>query len=177
MKVPISVAALAAASVLALTACGGAGADPGVDPTTDDAPTAADFDGRWVAEDPEDAFLEFKEVDENGGTVSGTDGCNGVQGEFHVDGDTASIDRGPGTLKGCPDIDTWLKGVTVVVLDGDTLSIQNDDGEELGTLTREDADDATPMPSGSASASLDEAEGSEDGNAEDSDEASSGDDS
>src|SRR5699024_10719415 len=103
------------------------------------------------------------------------DGCNGIQGEFHVDGDTAAIDRGPGTLKGCPGVDTWLNGVTVAVLDGDTLSIQDDEGEELGTLTRDDADASTastPVPSGSASASLNEAEGSEDdGSAGDSDEA------
>lgn len=169
MKVPISVAALAAASVLALTACGGTGSTPGEDPTTDEAPTASDFDGRWSADDSEDAFLEFTEVDENGGTVSGSDGCNGVQGEFRIEGDTASIDRGPGTLKGCPDVDTWLKGVTVVVLDGDTLSVQDDEGEELGVLTRDDADDAAPSPSGSASASLDEADGSdESGDADDS---------
>lgn len=160
MKVPIRLAALTAFSALALAGCGTDGG-PGGDPTTN-APTADPvFDGRWVADDPEDAFLEFTEVDDNGGTMSGSDGCNGLQGEFHIDSDTAEIDRGPGTLKGCPGVDTWLSGVTVVIVDGDTMHIQDAEGEELGVLTRDEGDDATPTPTGTAGASIDEADDSD----------------
>ena len=157
MKAPIRLAALTAFSALALVGCGTNGG-PGEDPTTD-APTEDPvFEGRWVAEDPDDAFLEFTEVDEGGGTMGGSDGCNGLQGEFHIDGDTAEVDRGAGTLKGCPGVDTWLSGVTVVEVDGDTMHIQDDEGEELGVLTRDEGGDATPTPSGSAGATIDESD-------------------
>jgi|SRR5690625_2766450 len=162
MQVPIRLAALTAFAALALTGCGMDGG-PGDDPTTD-APTAADpvFEGRWVAEDPEDAYLEFTEVDDGGGTMSGSDGCNGLQGEFFIDGDTAEVDRGPGTLKACPGVDTWLNGVTAVVVDGDTMTVQDDEGEELGVLTRDEGGDATPTPTGSSDATIDEADEQDD---------------
>lgn len=157
MKRQITVAAVLAASALALTGCGGSGA-PGEDSTTSAAAEEPSFDGRWEADDPEDAFLQFTVVDDGGGTLSGGDGCNGIGGDFFIDGDTARVERGPSTLKGCPGVDTWLGGVNTVVVDGDTMTVQDENGEELGTLTRADEAEATqPGSTGSPSVSIDEA--------------------
>ena len=157
MKRQITVAAVLAASALALTGCGGSGT-PGEDSTTSAAAEEPTFDGRWEADDPEDAFLDFTVVDDDGGTVAGGDGCNGIGGDFFIDGDTARVERGPSTLKGCPGVDTWLRGIGVVVVDGDTMTVEDSEGEELGTLTRdEDAETTAPGSTGSPSASIGEA--------------------
>jgi hypothetical protein len=139
----MTAAALMAATALLLAGCAGTG-----EPDEDDTPSATaqepSFEGRWQADDPEGAFLEFDPVDEDGGTLTGSDGCNGVGGEFFVDGSTG--------------VDTWLKDVATVVLDGDTMTVQDSEGEDLGTLTRaEDADETAPVSTGSPSASIGEA--------------------
>lgn len=157
MQHPIRLAAVAAVALVALSACDTGSGQPG----GGDASTAAsvpDFAGRWVANDPADAFLEFDVIDDAGGIVSGGDGCNGVGGEFHIDGDTAQLERGAGTLKGCPGVDTWLKDASTVVVDGDTMTVQNADGEEIGTLTRDEDADEDAVPTITPTASIDEAE-------------------
>jgi heat shock protein HslJ len=125
---------LAAAGTLALTGCGGGTVSPGA-PGGEAEPQ---IEGKWQAEDPEDAFLEFAEPDEEGnGQVTGSDGCNGVQGEYTLEDDTATIERGFGTLKGCTDVDTWLHEASSVVVSGDEMTVLDADGEEIGTLSRE----------------------------------------
>ncbi|WP_051298126.1 META domain-containing protein [Brevibacterium album] len=129
-RAPLLLAVAAAAAALA--GCGGGTVSPA---ETGEGPR---FEGKWVAEDPEGAFLEFAEPDEEGtGHVSGSDGCNGLQGEFTIDGDTAVIERGFGTLKGCPGTDTWMADTASVVVSGDELSVLDGEGEEIGTLSRE----------------------------------------
>ena len=153
----MTVAALMAAPALFLTGCNISG-EPGEDATTSAAAQEPNFEGRWQADDPEDAFVVFTEVDEGGGTLSGSDGCNGVMGEFFIDGDTARVERGASTLKGCPGVDTWLSKIGGVVVDGDTMTVQDSEGEEVGTLTRaEDADETASGSTGSPSASIGEA--------------------
>lgn len=153
MQYSIRLATVATTALLALAGCGqGAGQQGGGEVIT--GAQEPDFSGRWVADDPADAFLQFEVVDEDGGTVSGGDGCNGVGGEFHIDGDTAQIERGAGTLKGCPGVDTWLSDVSSVVVDGDTMTVQNGDGEEIGMLERDEDEESMADPT----ASIDEAE-------------------
>ncbi|GAA2100532.1 META domain-containing protein [Brevibacterium salitolerans] len=125
---------LAAAGTLALAGCGGGTVSPG-EPGGEEQPQIA---GTWQAADPEDAFLEFAEPDEEGaGHVSGSDGCNGVQGEYTLEEDTATIERGFGTLKGCMGVDAWLGDASSVVISGDEMTVLDADGEEIGTLSRE----------------------------------------
>ena len=102
--------------------------------------------GRWNAQDPANAFLSFGDLVPEGesrpftnpgeGQLSGSDGCNGVGGSYRPDGDTATIRRGPSTLRACPGVDTWLRGAAKVRVDGDTLHVFNSKDEEIGTLTR-----------------------------------------
>ena len=150
-------AALIAAAALLIARCDGSG-ESGEDPTTSAAAQETNFEGDWKADDPEDAYLSFGDASEDGGTFTGSDGCNGLIGKFYIDGDTARIDRGPGTLKACPGVDTWLSGIGGVVVDGDTMTVQDSNGENLGTLTRaDDSDETAPRSTGSPSASIGEA--------------------
>ena len=121
----MTAAALRAAAALLLTGCNGSG-EPGEDSTTSAVAQEPNFEGRWQADDPEDAFVVFTEVDDGGGRLSGSDGCNGLMGEFFID--------------------------------GDTMTVEDSEGEELGTLTRdEDAETTAPGSTGSPSASIGEA--------------------
>ncbi|HJA39525.1 MAG TPA: META domain-containing protein [Candidatus Brevibacterium intestinigallinarum] len=108
------------------------------------------FEGRWVAEDPANAFLFFGPLVEEGqsrpfanpgqGSLNGSDGCNGVGGAYEPDGQTATLTRGPSTLKACIGVDTWLRGAASVRLDGDRLHVFDHNGEEIGVLTRASED-------------------------------------
>lgn len=93
--------------------------------------------GTWRAEDPATAFLTFSTPAAGAGHMTGSDGCNGVNGEYTLQGDTATITRGFSTLKACLGVDTWLAGTTAVTVAGDTLRVFDSHGEEIGTLRRE----------------------------------------
>lgn len=157
MQHPISLAAVAAAAFLALSACGTSPEEPGDEPATTDA-AEPEFGGTWLTDDPEGAGFTLEQVDDGGGTLNGTDGCNGMGGDFFIDGDTARVDLGPSTLKGCVGVDTWLRGTATVVVDGDTMTVQDSNGEEIGTLTRDEDADEDAIPTITPTASIDEAE-------------------
>ncbi|WP_156914078.1 META domain-containing protein [Brevibacterium album] len=94
--------------------------------------------GTWRAEDPASAFLEFHAPGTDGTRrMTGSDGCNGVHGEYTLEGSTATIRRGLSTLKACLGVDAWLAGAVAVTLDGDVLRVFDRQGREIGTLTRE----------------------------------------
>lgn len=116
--------------------------------TSDDQKSSI-LQGRWEAADPATAFLEFRGPAAVGGllggkpgegTLSGSDGCNGVGGWYTPDGETATIRRGLSTLKACPGVDTWLSKAASVRADGATLHVYSGAGEEIGVLTRTDTD-------------------------------------
>ena len=88
--------------------------------------------GDWVSDEQGDPHLTFTE----GGRVSGSDGCNGIGGEYSVSEDVATVTLGAATLKACPGVDDWLRGVTSVTVDGDTMHVMNESGEDIGTLGR-----------------------------------------
>ncbi len=134
MKRGMIVFALGAVCALALTACGGGGAASSSG--GDSAPT---IEGKWKAEDPKDAYLEFTSPDSDGkGTLKGSDGCNGVNGEYTLDGSAAKIKRGPSTLMACTGVNTWLGKTGAVEIDGQRMIIKDGKGKEIGTLTRAD---------------------------------------
>ena len=152
----MTAAAIMATAALLLSGCGYG--EPSEDGKTSAAMQEPSFEGDWIADDPEDAYLNFGEASEDGGTFTGSDGCNGLIGKFYIDGDTARVDRGAGTLKACPGVDTWLSGIGSVVVDGDMMTVQDSEGEELGTLTRaDDAETTAPGSTDSPSASIGEA--------------------
>lgn len=110
-----------------------------------DEQTSSILQGRWEAEVPTTAFLEFRGPAPVGGllggkpgegVLSGSDGCNGVGGWYAPDGETATIRRGLSTLKACPGVDTWLSKAASVRADGATLHVFDGAGAEIGVLTR-----------------------------------------
>lgn len=70
------------------------------------------------------------------GTYSGTDGCNGMAGNWRNDGGRVVLDPGPMTLRACPDLDTWLRDAASVEPSDGALTVYNADGVRIGELTR-----------------------------------------
>ncbi|MGO1990221.1 MAG: META domain-containing protein [Corynebacterium sp.] len=131
----------AAVLAVGLSACGGdtdgGGASSTTTPSTEATTvTAPDPDssltGTWV--DPDgNGYLTF---DGEGG-VTGSDACNGIRSTYESDGETggASVAPFPTTMMACGNgWSQWLLGVSTVELHGDSLTVLDQDGGELGTL-------------------------------------------
>ena len=117
-----TLAGAAAASILLLAACAGSGAS--------DERVA----GVWGDPDAEAApSLEFLAD----GTYAGTDGCNRVGGDY-TESDDGVIDLGimRSTMMYCEGVDTWLVTATEATRSSDELVFRNEEGAEIGTLTR-----------------------------------------
>lgn len=70
------------------------------------------------------------------GILTGTDGCNRLRGGWSADGQTITFEQVASTRMACPDVDTWLSGLATATVDGQTLTILDASGAELGTLER-----------------------------------------
>lgn len=141
----LAIGAAALALGLTLAACAssqdaenGDGGGDGAEPTpTEPTPVVEErLLGDWASDENGDPLLSF----EAGGKLSGTDGCNGIGGEWKLAGDTVTLELGPSTLKACPGVDTWLRGATSVTIDGDTMTVfgspAGESAEEIGELQR-----------------------------------------
>ncbi|MFT0139767.1 META domain-containing protein [Alcanivoracaceae bacterium MT1] len=122
-----ALALLVAAPAVLLAGCASGGAGGGETPAPDDYIGAT-----FSSTDNGEPRLEFADD----GTYSGSDGCNGLRGDYTVDGDTIVLEPGISTLKDCKDVDDWLRNATSVQIDGDTLTAFAEDGSEIGTLSR-----------------------------------------
>jgi heat shock protein HslJ len=120
--------ALLAASASLFAACangstaGGSGAD--ADP-------AEAIVGTWGSTATEQPHLVFDE-----GKVTGTDGCNAISSTYTVNGSTITVKPFMSTLRACVGVDTWLRALRTVELDGDAIIIRNAAGDQIGTLDR-----------------------------------------
>jgi len=117
------------------TTDGTGSANPG-DPSGDLTPET--LEGKWGANQAGEPFLEFN-TDE---TVTGTDGCNGINSTYTIEGSTIHIEPWVTTAKGCPDIDTWLSEASTAEItdsneNADEMTFKDKDGKEIGTLIRE----------------------------------------
>ncbi|WP_449281029.1 META domain-containing protein [Leucobacter sp.] len=117
--------------VAALTACAN-GAQEG-DPAGQD--TAQQVLGEWTSDEQGNPTLDFADD----GTVRGTDGCNGISSTYTVERDRVLVEKFAATLMACPGVDDWLRAVREVSVDGDTMTVRNGAGEEIGTLQRASA--------------------------------------
>jgi heat shock protein HslJ len=135
--VRLGVTTVAAALAASLGACGttsdgGAGGSAGQAPEL----TKEDLVGRWQADEPGDPHLQFS----NNSSVTGTDGCNGIHTTYTVKDDTAELKSFYSTLKACEGVDDWLRGISSVTVDGDTMHVMDTEGKEIGTLQRVDSE-------------------------------------
>ena len=100
------------------------------------APESEDFGakvlGSWGSESAQQPYLEFHED----GTVTGTDGCNGIHSTYTVTDEGIDIAQSVSTLRACEGVDDWLRGVRSVIPEGDSLTAFDSAGAELGTLPR-----------------------------------------
>ncbi|HSP52057.1 MAG TPA: META domain-containing protein [Cryobacterium sp.] len=96
---------------------------------------SADVTGTWGTPDATGTPGLELNADES---VTGTDGCNRLVGTWSMSGDTIEFGTFASTLMACDDVDTWLSGASTATVDGSTMTVQNADGDEIGTLERAD---------------------------------------
>ena len=127
---------IAGVMLAGMTACGGnQGGEPVPSETAIESETPANkYVGRWVSDENGQPYLELS----NDGKVKGTDGCNGfvTTYEDNIDG-YAELKPFAQSLRGCPGVNTWLGKGRKLFVEGDTMTVQDRDGEEIGTLERE----------------------------------------
>jgi len=94
---------------------------------------SGDVTGTWAEKDSDPA-VELKLAD--GGTVTGSDGCNQLNGTWKVDGSEVEFGPFAATMMACEDVDTWLSGASSATVDGDEMTVLDENGKEVGTLTK-----------------------------------------
>lgn len=131
--------ALAATAGIALivTACA-PGAGPASAPTStassSDGPIdlATDIIGEWGTDATGEPHLAFTDD----GTVTGSDGCNGISSTYTVADDRVELAAFASTMKACQGVDDWLRGVRAVQIDGGSLVVLDATGTQIGELSR-----------------------------------------
>lgn len=102
------------------------------DPSSEDDAVIEKLVGVWGEDSSGQPHLEFTAD----GEVHGSDGCNGITTTYSVNGDRVDLARFASTLKACPGVDDWMRGIRAVEIDGDVLVIKDASGAELGNLPR-----------------------------------------
>ncbi|MFB2597941.1 META domain-containing protein [Herbiconiux sp. P17] len=132
-------AAIGLAAVLALSACASGASTPSSTggATEADPATEADLVGAWVTGEsyggPDVPFLDFADD----GTWTGSDGCNGAQGEWAVAADgSLTVSAGPSTLIACDGVSLpgMLANAALAYVDGGSLVLADAEGAPVVTL-------------------------------------------
>ncbi|MET0724995.1 MAG: META domain-containing protein [Leifsonia sp.] len=102
-------------------------------------PTAANPVGAWgdAATPTEPSLLLSKD-----GSVSGTDGCNRLVGEWKGTDDGISFGPFASTRMFCEGVDTWLAAAASATVADDTMTVLDSKGKTIGTLKRDSANPA-----------------------------------
>lgn len=91
-------------------------------------------EGTWDANSPDPKpSLSL----ENGGQLSGTDGCNRLTGSWKINGSTVEFGQVASTRMFCQGVDDWLSRLHTASIDGDTMTVLDASGATLGTLKRQ----------------------------------------
>src|SRR5215218_7183518 len=108
---------------IALTGCAASSGGSSIDPV-----------GSWG--DTSDTAEPSLTLDDDG-SLTGTDGCNRLSGSWRLeDDDLVYFDAVGSPRRACPDVDTWLKGLSQATISGSTMTISSADGAEIGQLER-----------------------------------------
>lgn len=99
--------------------------------STSDAPT---FEGTWGSDEPPQPELALAED----GSISGTDGCNRLIGSWKLVDQHVELSPLGTTMMFCEGVDTWLGSATRAEIEGDTLHLFDQDGTEIGTLSKQE---------------------------------------
>ena len=108
-----------------LSACAG---NPGTEPAE-----TVDPVGTWgdVAATDEPSLVLGDD-----GSLTGTDGCNRLVGTWTAEADTVTFVDVASTRMACEGVDTWLSALATGTIAGDTLTVLDESGDEIGTLAR-----------------------------------------
>lgn len=125
------------AAALALSGCAtGGGTEDGGSPAASasaDEISAGAAAGTWGdADDTTQPSLELAED----GTLSGTDGCNQLSGQWTENGVDLTFENVASTMMACADVDTWLSALDTATIDGSTMTVHDESGTDIGTLER-----------------------------------------
>lgn len=71
------------------------------------------------------------------GTLSGTDGCNRLMGDWTAEDHTVNFGPLASTLMACEGVDTWLSGAASATIDGDIMAVMGAGGAQIGALDRQ----------------------------------------
>ncbi|MCD2443666.1 META domain-containing protein [Agromyces sp. SYSU K20354] len=131
----ISIAGGAVFALLVLAGCAGVQGSAGGG--------SVDAAGTWG--DTSDSTAPSLELADDG-SLSGTDGCNTLNGSWSVDeADHVQFEDVATTLMACEGVDTWLSGLSEATVSGDTMTVLGQDGAEIGTLERSGGGDAPSL--------------------------------
>lgn len=124
---PMRVVLAVLAGLALLGACATAPAEPA---SSDD-----DVSGSWGASTVVgEAYLDLAED----GSVSGSDGCNRMVGEWTRSTEGVAFSAWSTTRMSCPAVDPWLSLAVAGRLEGGQLVLVDKDAVQLGTLDRTD---------------------------------------
>ncbi|WP_244284201.1 META domain-containing protein [Agromyces badenianii] len=70
------------------------------------------------------------------GKLTGTDGCNRLMGTWTAEDDAIAFTDVASTRMACEGVDTWLSNLATGTIAGETLTVLDADGAEIGTLPR-----------------------------------------
>ncbi|GAA3692780.1 META domain-containing protein [Zhihengliuella alba] len=89
--------------------------------------------GQWGDDEASSPWLRFDE----GGVLTGSDGCNWLSGEWSVEDGRIEAPAIVRTEMWCEDTTQWLEGLHSMEVHGDELVVFDADGERLGSLPRD----------------------------------------
>ena len=95
---------------------------------------ASTFEGTWGSGEPPQPELTLAED----GSIGGTDGCNRLIGSWKLVDQHVELSPLGTTMMFCEGVDTWLGSATRAEIEGDTLHLFDQDGTEIGTLSKQE---------------------------------------
>ena len=95
---------------------------------------SSDVVGTWSQTDTEPP-VDLELIED--GTVSGSDGCNQLNGTWKIDGSEVEFGPFAATMMACENVNTWLSAATSANVDGDEMTVFNEDRKEIGVLIKE----------------------------------------
>lgn len=90
--------------------------------------------GTWQESSAERApSLELKDD----GSFNGTDGCNQLFGSWSETGEKIGFEQVGMTQMACDGVDEWLAQLASATIDGSTMTVLDQSGATIGTLTKD----------------------------------------
>lgn len=83
--------------------------------------------------------LAAEQNNDSAGYLTGSDGCNRIQGQWLYQGGKLTFPQISATQLKCDGVDTWLSKAASATLDNNTLVLHDSAGKDIGSLDRRDS--------------------------------------